>query len=49
MIVTLYLDTELIARCKKQAKKQKITLNEFIVTALTEYFNTQKAKNVGQI
>jgi predicted HicB family RNase H-like nuclease len=46
MIVTLYLDDELIAECKKLAKKQNITLNEFIVTALTEFFNTQKAKNV---
>ena len=49
MIVTLYLDTELIAKCKRLAKRQKITLNEFIVNALTEYFNTQKAKNVRQI
>jgi hypothetical protein len=45
-MITLYLDPELIAECKKLAKARNITLNEFIVTALTEFFNTQKAKNV---
>jgi predicted HicB family RNase H-like nuclease len=45
-MITLYLDPELIAECKKLAKKQNITLNEFIVNALTEFLNQQKAKNV---
>lgn len=43
-IITLYIDNELIKQCKKQAKKQKVTLNEFIVQALTEFINEQKAK-----
>ena len=49
MILTLYLDDELIDKCKKLAKKQKITLNQFIVNALIEFLKEQKAKNVGQI
>jgi predicted transcriptional regulator len=43
-VITLYLQDDLIRQCKKLAKKQKITLNEFIVKALTEFINEQKAK-----
>jgi predicted HicB family RNase H-like nuclease len=45
-MITLYLDPELIAECKKLAKAQNITLNQFIVNALTEFLNTQESKNV---
>jgi predicted HicB family RNase H-like nuclease len=43
-IITLHLDGDLIKQCKALAKKQKITLNEFITKALTEYINQEKAK-----
>lgn len=43
-IITLYLQDDLIEQCKKLAKKQKITLNEFIVKAITEFINEQEAK-----
>jgi len=45
-IVTIYLDEKLIEQCKQLAKKQKITLNEFIVEALTQFIKEQEAKNV---
>jgi hypothetical protein len=48
-IVTIYLDKKLIEQCKRLAKKQKITLNEFIVEALTEFIKEQEAKNVRPI
>jgi predicted transcriptional regulator len=48
-IVTIYLDTELLEQCKRLAKKQKITLNAFIVEALTEFIKQQKAENVRPI
>jgi predicted HicB family RNase H-like nuclease len=35
--ITIYLDEKLIEQCKRLAKKQKITLNEFITQALTEF------------
>ena len=44
MLITLHLDHELIKQCKSLAKKQNLTLNEFIVKVLTEYINEQKAK-----
>jgi hypothetical protein len=47
--ITIYLDKKLIEQCKHLAKKQKITLNQFIVEALTELINKQKAKNVRPI
>ena len=43
-IITLYLQNDLIRQCKKLAKKRKITLNQFIVEALTEYITEQEAK-----
>jgi predicted transcriptional regulator len=43
--ITIYLDEKLIEQCKHLAKKRKITLNEFIVEALTEFINKQKAEN----
>ena len=48
-IVTIYLDKNLIEQCKQLAKKRKITLNEFIVEALTEFIKEQEAKNVRPI
>jgi predicted transcriptional regulator len=45
-IVTIYLDKSLIEQCKQLAKKRKITLNEFIVEALTEFIKEQETKNV---
>ena len=44
MIVTLYLEDELIEKCKRLAKPRNITLNEFIVQALTEFIKEQEAK-----
>ena len=49
MIVNLYLDNDLIDECKRLAKKQNLTLNQFIMNALIDFINTQEAKNVGQI
>ena len=43
-VITLHLDKEILEQCKNLAKKQKITLNEFIVKALTEFINEQRAK-----
>lgn len=43
-VITLHLDEQILNQCKKLAKKQKITLNEFIVKALTEFINEQEAK-----
>jgi hypothetical protein len=48
-IVTIYLDKNLIEQCKQLAKKRKITLNEFIVEALTEFIKEQEVKNVRPI
>ena len=45
-IVTIYLDKKLIEQCKQLAKKQKITLNELIVEALTQFIKEQETKNV---
>lgn len=44
MIVTLYLEDELIEKCKRLAKKRKITLNELFLEALTEVIKQQEAK-----
>jgi predicted HicB family RNase H-like nuclease len=48
-IITLRLDSKLLEQCKRLAKKQKITLNEFIIQALTEFIKQQKAENVRPI
>ena len=43
-VITLHLDEQILNQCKTLAKKQKITLNEFIVKALKEFINEQEAK-----
>lgn len=48
-IVTIHLDNKLIEQCKRLAKKQKITLNQFIVEALKEFIKEQETKNVRPI
>lgn len=44
-IITLHLDAELLQLCKALAKQQGITLNQFIVNAITQFVEKQKAKN----
>jgi predicted transcriptional regulator len=42
--VTIHLDKNLLEQCKHLAKKQKITLNQLIVQALTQVINEKKVK-----